>query len=242
MIPSSFTALTALHFVSAQPRCGSHLLLSAMIQMVYPLCASKCFYHILFYPELSEKLLAFSVKGWKSTEVLSFVFPSVTHRSSPGGSVASATQRGTTIIKGWQLKKEGRRGRGWWGSPFLPLFLWILFRTLNLSQSKEPSSLKSPPLVQSHVQTNRMQKSWIYGVQMLDRQSEGRAGRVWREAALILIVPVSEERSLSALFVFQEETSEHLWCSSKQHAGLELQRERKHVWVFPHIIMHRHKQ
>lgn len=40
--------------------------------------------------------------------------------------------------------------------------------------------------------------------------------------ALILTVTLSREK-MASLFVFQGETSEHLWCSSVQHAGLELQ-------------------
>lgn len=40
--------------------------------------------------------------------------------------------------------------------------------------------------------------------------------------------PYVLEKTASVMFVFQGETSEHLWCSSEQHAGLELQAASVH--------------
>lgn len=48
------------------------------------------------------------------------------------------------------------------------------------------------------------------------------SGEIQGGEALILTVTLSREK-MASLFVFQGETSEHLWCSSVQHAGLELQ-------------------
>lgn len=36
------------------------------------------------------------------------------------------------------------------------------------------------------------------------------------------------DKMASVLFVFQGETSEHLWCSLEQHTGLELQAAAVH--------------
>lgn len=58
---------------------------------------------------------------------------------------------------------------------------------------------------------------WIRVSLLEERSKGGGGGRSYFDNPSVL------EKMASVVFVFQGETSEHLWCSSEQHAGLELQ-------------------
>lgn len=125
--------------------------------------------------------------------------------------------------QGSSRKKNSRRRRG--PHPLSPLgFLQSSFGTLNLSQSVEwfisKTFLLNCRWTQLQVSTCRWDRVWAE-LSVNNRTNEG--GEVQREPALIMTVSESRERIDSVLFVFQEETSEHLWSFLEQNLGLELQ-------------------